>query len=890
MALSPGTRLGPYEILGPLGSGGMGEVYRARDTRLGRAVALKTIPAPIAHDPTRRARLEREAQALSAISHAHVCALYDIGEHDGLLFLVMELVEGEPLETRLRRGPMPYAEVLRAAIQLADALEEAHGRGLVHRDLKPSNVKLTPAGVKLLDFGLARPVPAVLQDGRGPDIATSTLTAEGQLLGTVQYMAPEQLQGLAVDARTDIFALGVLLYEMASGSRPFPGQNAASQIAAILTQEPGPLDRRPATGVPPAFDHVIRRCLAKLPDDRWQSARDVRLELEWLARQAESGLAPARGPQGRVRRAVLGGTACVLLTTLAVTGTLATMRRADRRAPPPTTAMRFLLPPPEGTQFQAAGHFMAVSPDGGRLAFVAMSAGERLLWVRAMGELDARPLPGTENAAQPFWSPDSTAVAFFADRTLKKVQATGGAPQVIAEVADGLAGTWSRAGDILFPAGGNQPLMRVSAHGGQPVPATTLDPRRGEVRHSWPVFLPDGRHFLFLAVSSDPQTTGVRVGTLGEPGVARVLAAKTNVAYVEPGYLVWREGGRLLAQPFDSHRLVLTGEPQAIAEDVAYSPVSARGAFSLSDTGTLVFMPAPTGRLVWYDRRGSPRGFVGEPSEFHSPALSPDGSHLAVGRQNPETATSDIWVYDLKDGSGLPLTGPPPGDMALWSPDGQRILFRSGAGPPGLYIRSLASLGREQPATRAVSGIEGLPVAWTPDATRVIVESPVSDTRRFRANLLTLAGGAITPLVDSPPHNQRFVKLSRDGRWMAYASDESGRAEIYVETFPRSRGKWQVSSGGGVEPHWRADGRELYYLDLTGMLAAVPVRVGPSLSAGPVERLFQTKLRATIGHGLLGRNQYDVTPDGQRFVINETAKTALTVVVGWPALLDDPRR
>ena len=881
MALARGARLGPYEVLEPLRSGGMGEVYRARDTRLGRLVAIKTLPEEIGADPQRMARLDLEARAISTLNHPNICALFDVGEQDGLPYLVLELVEGEPLNERLRRGPLPLDRALTHGVQLADALDQAHARGLIHRDLKPSNVMITAAGAKLLDFGLTKPVAAMATSGGDP-LPTVTLSAEGQLLGTLQYMAPEQLEGKPADARTDIFALGAVLYEMVAGGRAFPGETAAVQVAAIMTKDPRPLTRVEAP-LPPALDHAVRRCLAKDPADRWQSARDLRHELEWVVRGSHvTDGSQSVGRVGWTRRLparIAGGIAAVaVLAALAGWRGSVPLPAADV----PRSVIRFPVLPPDGGEFLAIGNFMAISPDGRHLAFSASRAGSSpLLWVRDLDSVASRPITGTDGAAHPFWSPDSRSVAFLTASEMKRVEIAGGPPRVICALA-GLGGAWSRSGDILFTSRADGRLYRVSANGGTPTPETTLETARGETRHLWPQFLPDGRRYLYLAVSEDASHTELSQGTLGRAVREPLLIMNSSVAYVAQGYLLWRQGTQLVAQRFDPASRRFSGDVMTLAGNVWHSARTLRGVFSVSDSGVLVYQPLPTGQLAWYDRQGRSLLRLDGSTRFSSPAFSPDGRHVAVSRLDSDSGTYDTWVYESDTGRGMAFAPNPAEDFSpTWSPDGARIAFTSNRldGITRLYAPEARGRGDDQALHSWAAREAPWAADWSPDGDLVVLDGGSG------VETLSLSTGIVSSVFTVSSGFVRHARLSPDGRWLAYSSDHSGQPEVYVRAFPRGTGEIRVSSNGGVEPTWRGDGRELYYVDLHRTLMAVPVDVAPSFRFSQPIALFPTRIRPSVAPGLLGRNQYDVSPDGSRFVVSELDEPQLTVIVNWPSLL-----
>jgi Tol biopolymer transport system component len=888
MTLTAGTRLGPYEVLAPLGAGGMGEVYRARDTRLDRIVALKILPASIGDDDGRRQRFEREARAISGLNHPHICALYDVGRQDGVDYLVMEYVEGETLARRLIAGALPHELVLRYAAQVADALAAAHGGGIVHRDLKPSNIMLTRAGVKLLDFGVARLTTrqtALVADRAQP--AETTLTDRGTLVGTLPYMAPEQLEGRDVDARTDIFALGAVMYEMATGRRAFDGRSDASLIAAILSAELTPI-RTLEPAAPAGLDHVIRRCLAKDPDDRWQSARDVKLNLDWIAETPGDASVPSirRLRRERLAWTLAGVFGVAALVALVAFGTLWSGSGATH-----TQTMRsvFVIEPPDGTTFSPSGAMMALSPNGEHLAFIAFGAdGKSRLWIRPLGSVAARVLDGTEGAAQPFWSPDSRFIAFTAGGKLMKVEQAGGDPQIVTGPAV-MTGTWSRDGTILFSPELEAPVHRVSASGGDAVPLTKLDPSKGELAHGWPQFLPDGRHFLYSVPSPQPGRSGVYVSSLDSQGGTLVVGVFSNSAYAPPGYLLFGSGRRLVAQPFDATARRLTGNPVPVAHYVMNNLATGRSSFSVSENGLLAYRHEADTELAWFDRAGRRLGSVGTHGHYRDPALSSDGRYVAVSRADPGVDAPDIWLYDLERGISSRQSFDASWDFApVWSPDGRQIVYAARHTDSYSYSLRYAVRDREVQAPILYRSPRILiPYDCTPDGRAIVGRGSFADRRgMWTLPLLEPRSPSYLPWMRGG-EEAATSQLSPDGRWLAYRSNESGSNEVYVRDFPSGGTRWLVSSAGGIEPRWRRDGRELYYLAADRTMMAVAVRAGATFEAGKPTPLFKTRASGS-SFGTLSRNQYDVTPDGQRFLILQPVAdkpSPITVVVNWTAAL-----
>jgi len=878
-----GTKLGPYEILEPIGAGGMGEVYRALDTRLDRIVAIKLLSETSVATPGRRERFAREARAVSSLTHPHICALYDVGSQNGIEYLVMEFLEGETLQHRLLGGPPGIDEALRWAAEIAEALAHAHGRGVVHRDLKPSNVVLTASGVKLVDFGLAKLREAAAEDGS--TAATLSLTGEHRIVGTLCYMAPEQIEGRLVDARTDIFAFGAVLYEMLSGQRAFEGPTSSAIVAAILTGEPPAVSTtRPSLETRPEVDHFVRRCLAKRPDERWQSAQDLAAELRWIASGKSSGVRerpwlawPRRTRIGAVLPAML---ALVVVALLVVALTSVIPKDTPRRP----SLIRFGIESPAGSTFSRSGGFMALSPDGRLLAFVATQAGARpLLWVRPLDREAAYPLPGTEGANQPFWSPDSRFLAFLADGRLKKTDVTGGAPVTVCDAPGGLAGAWSRDGLIVFTALADG-LYQVSANGGTPTPATRLDSARAELGHVWPGFLPDQRHLLFEILSDRPEQSGVFVGSVDSGERTRLVDTPSNAVFVEPGYVLYTRGGILLAQRFDAHRRQPIGDPAALVEGVAHNMFTGRGTFSASNSGILAYRAVALSELRFVDRHGKPGELLGEPASYLDPTLSPDGARVAVARLDATTGRSNIWLIDARRSVGVRLTDPPSDDTApVWSPDGRNIVFEAHDAQRGyMNVRRKGSNPGDPEETLYGSPYAMTPTNWSADG-RMVLCHAFAKTGQGQVSVLRWNGRTVAKPEPWSAGGQG--QLSPDGRWVAYVSAESETSEVYLQPFMTGEGKWRLSTHGGIEPRWRGDGRELFYLAPDGTMMAVELRLGASVEIGAAQRLFATQLSGNstkVG----GRNQYDVSKDGQRFLLNQPVGTsAITVLVNWTALL-----
>ena len=883
MAIEVGAMLGPYKIEESIGAGGMGEVYRARDTRLERSVAIKVLAPHLAERPEHRQRLEREAKAISSLSHPHICPLYDVGHENGVDFLVMEFIEGETLADRLARGPLPIEEVLRYGIQIADALEKAHRQGIVHRDLKPGNVMVTASGAKLLDFGLAR-ADAGSVDGGDLTVSPTVskpLTAAGTVIGTYQYMAPEQLEGKTADARTDIFALGAVLYEMATGQRAFRAETQASLIGAIMHEQPQPVSTVQPM-IPPAFDRVIQSCLAKDPEERWQTAHDVKLQLQWIAEGGSVVGLPApvaARRKSRERLAWIAFAIAVLAAALFAVGYV-------RRAPAPLLQTRFeIVPPPE----LATVGSPRISPDGRFLAYRGVdSTGNAQLWLRPMDSVDARPLAGTEGASgdrRPIWSPDSRYIAFFVGRKLKKVPVAGGPAQTICD-ADGADGSWSTNGEILYDGEATDPLMRVPAAGGIAKPEVRVEELEDISALGWPEFLPDGEQFIFLADQLE-EDSRVMIWSLGS-GEGRVLMnSDSRVQYVEPGYLVYVLNGMLVAHPFDADAGTLIGDPLPLADSIGVSAVGLAD-FSASHNGTLVYRAGQTGarKLLWRDRAGRELGQVGEPAEFMTTSLSPDGQRLVVNVEEPEGDNIDLWIHDLERGVASRFTFDDSYDLVpLWSPDGSRIVFSSGRGEgsDAMYWKDASGAGVAELLLQAEEDI--YPSDWSRDGSVLAFNRYGSDTGWDIWALPMDGSSEPFPILQSEFAEVR-PGFSPDGRWLVYNSNESGNMEVYVTQFPGPGGKWQVSTNGGREPRWSADGSEIFYLDASESLVTVPVSTDNTFRAGMPETLFEAELFPFVG-----RNRYLVTDDGQRFLmlspVGGESVRPISVVLNWHAGLED---
>ncbi len=883
MLLKTGTRLGRYEVLALLGAGGMGEVYRARDTKLDRTVAIKVLLSSRSLDREFGLRFEREARALSILSHPHICTLYDIGRQGGIDYQVMEYLKGETLATRLAKGPLPTNQVLRCAIEICDALERAHRLGVVHRDLKPSNIMLTESGVKLLDFGLAKFRSPKLEPPAS-DLSLLTtedrdLTKEGAILGTLRYMAPEQIEGKEADSRADIFAFGAVLFEMATGRKAFEGKNQAALIAAILNSNPPPISTlRPA---PRALDHVLERCLAKDPEERWLTAHDLLIELKWLAKEGSvtAMQGPSEVPQKPNRRVWMVGTVVFCMAMVLLGLRYSPRDRAD------SGAMRFIIPPPEKTTFAGS---LAISPDGTRLAFVATSSdGKKLLWVRPFDSVAAQPLPGTEGASYPFWSPDGSFLAFFACGKLRKVDASGKPPQILCEAPDGRGGSWNREGVIVFAPNPGEGLYRVPAAGGKAIPLTNLDLTRHETSHLWPQFFPDGRHFVYLATAAKRESHAIYMGSLDSTRPKHLVNASSNAAYTPLGHLVFWRDGALMAQRFDFKQAQVIGEAFPVSQQVRYYAAISHAYFSISANNVLAYRGSsdPTTQLTWFDRGGRQMSRASREGMFDSFAISPDGNRVALGHPDSQNRTLDIWLLELLRGDASRFTFDSSDDsFPVWSPDGSRIVYASNRdGLFNLYQKVSSGAGHEELLFKSDS--RKYPNDWSRDGRFLlfITEDPKT---KWDLWYLPLWGDRKAMPFLRTEFDELQGQFSPDGRWVAYVSEESGRFEVYVQTFPVSGSKWKISTGGGADPSWRHDGRELFYLTADKKLMAVELKTdSTSFEAGVPRTLFETRVTGLVD----ARNHYLVAPNGQHFLINtvveEASSPPITVVLNWTAEL-----
>jgi eukaryotic-like serine/threonine-protein kinase len=901
MALTSGSKLGPYEILAPLGAGGMGEVYRAKDTRLDRTVAIKVLPSHLSSDPELKQRMEREAKAISALQHPNICTLYDIGTQNGTDFLVMEYLEGQTLAERLAKGPLPLDQALKIGTEIAQALEKAHQQGIIHRDLKPANIMLTKAGAKLMDFGLAKPKIAIASQAvetftpSTPTVnlasltaAASPLTQKGSIVGTFQYMAPEVLQGAEADPRSDLFSFGCVLYEMITGRRAFEGRSQLSVFSAILEKDPEPISASQPLASP-MLDRVVRACLAKDPADRLQSAHDLAMDLRWVIEStaAESAQTEAEGASPQFKKSWTALAAVLLLAVIVLAG-FAGYRWAKSSAN--STSLHAEIPPPDKFSLDTtgdAGGMPVLSPQGDKLAFVAHSGEAKMLWVRALNSDMAQPLEGTQNAMHPFWSPDGRYVGFFANGKLAKIAASGGPVTVLTDAPNSRGGSWSANDVIVFAPDFLGTLMKVSAQGGAAEPATLIEKTKHDT-HRWPWFLPDGKHFLFLATShtgGDPKPNGIYYGSVDNKETRQIVASDSAAQYAS-GYLLYRANTALVAQPFDPQSGTLSGSAVPLFNNLRDDVGVWRSIFAVSQNGLMVYQlgnaASAKSKLVWFDRTGKALADF-DPGEntIIDIRLSPDNKRAAFA------SGTGIWTLDLVRKTKTRITFDPQiVQEPTWSPDGKTIVFsaRMAKGGGNVEIRSKAADG---------SGAEKILIteqnnyhypAWSPDG-KYLSYMWGDGEKLVSLWIVPVAGDAKPVAIVQPPSVQSNLysyRISPDSRWVAYVSDESGLQEIYITSFPEGKGKWKVSSNGGAYPAWRADGKELFYQNITNDFYACPIAMkGAEIEVGTPQRLFNT---TSPGIGI----SFDVSADGKRLLINhaeEEAQAPLQLITNWPSEL-----
>lgn len=878
MSLTKGQHLGPYDILSQIGAGGMGEVYRARDSRLARTVAIKVLPSELSNNSSLKQRFEREAKTISNLSHPHICTLHDVGHEDGIDYLVMEYLEGQTLAERLSKGPLPIDEVLRYALQICEALDKAHRQGIVHRDLKPGNIMLTKHGVKLLDFGLAKFCESGQSqiDENAPTLKQN-LTEKGTILGTVQYMAPEQLEGKEADARSDIFAFGTVLYEMATAKKAFTGKSRASLMAAIIEREPERLSQI-APLIPPALDRVVAGCLAKDPEERWQTAHDLKLQLKWI-RESEPELPKPFATRRRHREWALWA----LLANLVVLAYLGFMTAARPRTAT-SSVTRFEIPPPTNSAIDS----IAISPSGRKLAIVSRGLRDRTqLWIRSMDTFTAQAIPKSQGAAFPFWSPDESAVAFFAEGSLKKLDLNSGVIVPLCKAENGRGGSWSPKGTIVFAPDRMSALHQVQAAGGESIPITQTATSHS-VGHRWPWFLPDGEHFLYWAQTGpadETQTGQIVLSSLGSPAQAEVLVSAADNASYASGHLLYVKNGILMAAPFDPVSQRLTGKAFPIAENLQRMLYGAwMAVFTAAANGTVAYLPASGmhgSELVWYSLDGVRLGSMGNIAAQYDVRIAPNGKAACVSTTDETTATFDLWIFDLERKSPIRLTTHPADDqVGVWSPDGRWVVFSSNRNRVfNLYLKEVGSVEPEKPLFE--SNETKFPLDWSPDGKHLLFVS-LSPTTGADIWVLPIGEESPKPLpfLVSDFDDEGSARFSPDGKWILYVSNEQRSREVFAVSFPDKRGKQKISISGGNSPSWSRDGTTIYYQDLDNYLAEVQISMDDSRLVPSVpKRLFQIQPTGIY-------SSFDLAPDAKRILVSTaleiTNAMPLKVVLNWP--------
>ena len=885
MSLNAGQSLGPYKIIEKAGAGGMGEVYKAQDTRLDRTVAIKVLPATFALNDDIKARFQREAKVISSLNHPNICTLFDVGEEKGFQYLVMEFIEGETLSDKIKRGPVPMAELLDIAIQIADALDKAHKQNLIHRDLKPGNIMLTKNGAKLLDFGLAK----VSLDSSAPGVhsitQTTPLTGIGTLLGTMQYMAPEQLEGKEADARSDIFAFGAVMYEMATGARAFSGSSQATLIASIIKEEPRSVSEIQPS-LPPILEQTIAQCLSKDPDQRWQSAGDLKRSLQWIAEgkiTTRSGLIP----QNRSTRETIIMVGMITFFLALVAVSYLYMQKIDEKK----QTTKSYINPPEITDFDefAGGHF-ALSPDGTKLVFSSVDTVtfKAFLYVQQLNSLQAVQIPNTENAILPFWSPDSRYIAYFKGGKLKKVLATGGPSLTICDAPTGRDGSWNQDDIIIFSPTQDDVIHKVSAAGGQSVPITKLDSTHNDITHRWAKFLPDGNHFVFYARTgsgSGTEDDAICIGSLEEGLIKRLVPAKSNVFYAN-GHLLYQRENSLMAHPFNASSLELTGDAFPIAENVSYLDNWSRSVFTVSDNGVLLFRSGEitTGSyMLKFDRTGKILDTLGSNGMYTAFSISPDERFLSMTVNDQSISNVDIWIYDMVREIRTRLTFHEENDFTgVWSPDGSKIAYVSDRKEgKGIYIKDASGIGSPELFFKYDKDL--FVTEWTNDGNYLNVSAQNKDNN-FDILAIPLRENAESMAIVNSSHDEFGGTVSPDGNWIAYTSTESGQEEVYVTSFPEPSGKWQISNNNGDRPHWSKDGTKIFYLDDTDTINEVAVDgSGSRFNVGKIEKLFEIE-------GQRPGNVYSVLGNGEEFIVNQRintiSKSKVILVTNWDAEIE----
>ena len=900
MGLAAGTKLGPYEVVAPLGTGGMGEVYRALDTRIDRNVAVKILPAHLSERLEARERFEREARAISQLSHANICQLYDLGQQDGIHYIVMEFLEGETLASRLAKGRLPIEQVLRYGAEIAEGLDQAHRSGVVHRDLKPGNIMLTRAGAKLMDFGLAKTVASVTPQSYGSSATLTSadvshpLTAEGTVMGTFQYMSPEQIEGKEADPRSDIFSFGAVLYEMASGRRAFDGKSQLSVASAILEREPEPISVVQPMA-PPALQHVVQGALMKDPEARWQSAGDIGRQLRWI-RSPESSASAARPslPHPRSRERLLWASLALALLGLLIW--FAVFAR-----PHPRVVRAYLTPPTDAT-FDFMGDFSGppvLSPDGARVAFAARGVKEgNSIWVRRLDSATAEKLAGTEGAYSIFWSGDGRFLGFFADSKLKKISASGGPVTMLTEAPNARGGAWNQDNVILYTPDYRDALFKISGGGGTPVPVTKIDPAKHST-HRWPTFLPDGKHFLFFATNhagGRVEDNGIYYGSLDSSESKLVLASDAAALY-SSGYLLFHQQTALVAQKFDPTHGTLSGDPVTLATDVQHDGGTFHTVFTVANEGVLLYQPGSSTvgdtELVWMDRSGKLLGHVAERTSYKGGSLSPDGKRLAVTLGDP---SSNIWIFDLERSTRTRLTFDGASHrMPSWSADGERVVFNSQSGATAMSGSTLhakpANGGGQDEMLLSRKDASGSPASlfwpqWSRDGRYLVYLEQSGPTGATVWAVPTAGDGKPFAVVkpESASGKVVHVRLSPDSHWLAYSAIDGNAEEVYVTSFPEGNGRWQISGEGGTFPVWRRDGREIYFLGLDATLHATQVNTQDNrFEVGNSQSLFAMRNVFAMGE------PFDVSPDGKRFLVfnqPEGSSSPMLLVLNWATELN----
>jgi len=899
LSIRPGRRLGPYEILAPIGAGGMGEVYKAHDPNLGRDVAIKVLPANFVNDPPRLARFQREARLLAALNHPYIATIYGLEQSGGVTCLVMELVPGETLANRVKSGPLPVEESLQIAAQIAEALEAAHEKSIIHRDLKPSNVKVTPEGkVKVLDFGLAKAFAgdAANDDPSNSPTLSATATMQGVILGTAAYMSPEQARGKTCDKRADIWAFGCALYELLAGKPAFHGETVTEILAAVLKEEPD--WRALPASTPLKIRDLLGRCLQKELRRRLHDVADARIEIEEaLAAPADAEpAAAAKSNRLRWPGILVWGVASLLVAGL-INMAVWKLKPSSTSPPQPVSRLVINLRPGQQLAGLESGPAVALSPDGTHLAYVARQSGNQQLYLRAMDSDEVKPIPGTEGAVNPFFSPDGQWVGFFGGGKLKKISVSGGAALSLGDATNPRGANWGSRGIIAFTPANGFGLQQVSDAGGAPQPLTRLE--KGELSHLWPEFLPGGKAELFATGSTSINFSNAKVAVQSVETRERrnLVQVGTNPRYAPSGHLVYAQGGSLMAVPFDPQRLAISGTAVPVVQGVLQSPVSGSAQYSFSATGSLVYVPGVVqsnqSKPVWVSRNGAELPLAAPERAYRGPRVSPDGRRIAISITEQET---QIWLYDLSQETLTRLTfGGNVNNNPSWTPDGKRIAFESGKeGPLNIFWQLADGSGGLERLT--TSEYPQVPHSWSPDG-QLLAFVETNPTTGYDIWMLRMGGtsqsSAQVPSGGSGQvrkaltflqtrFDEAVPRFSPDGRWLAYVSNESGRNEIYVQPYPGPGGKWQISTEGGAEPVWNRNGRELFYRTGDKMMA-VEIRTQPGFSVGKPRMLFEGRYRPTPATS----PNYDVSPDGQRFLMlkpaeqEQSAPTQINVVLNW---------